>query len=406
MLVGVLLTSFILNRWYLHMVKSQKTQTDLILVSSHWDSLSQSNQCSCASSQIYFMPIWANTLFLHKYEHCIHTLLHLSFPHWTTGYHTTSSNRQSNSRWFPGNHVKSIRKVGVLSGVKRFSEMKTEKWPLGLAKKGGARLWLWQELWLVNGGAHTWMKWILERMEESRCRQLRETDSAQKTHKEEDLGCHRGHEGDASKTREMRNSSYSKKTERCRVRRRKSQELCPWQLRAGSSGHIGEVWPTVSVEMAHPTQRAGKSDRKVGVWTQTRGVIWHRLPNGHFIFLLVFNCIYLCLTVLGLHYCAGFSPVQRVRATPQLQRAGFSLWRLLVLWSTGSRAHRLQQFWHTGSVVVFPGSMAQALWLRCTGWVSPWHVGSSRTRDQTHVTCIGRQTLYHYTTREAPKWSL
>ena len=137
MLVGVLLTSFILNRWYLHMVKSQKTQMDLILVSSHWDSLSQSNQCSCASSQIYFMPIWANTLFLHKYEHCIHTLLHLSFPHWTTGYHTTSSNRQSNSRWFPGNHVKSIRKVGVLSGVKRFSEMKTEKWPLGLAKKGG-----------------------------------------------------------------------------------------------------------------------------------------------------------------------------------------------------------------------------------------------------------------------------
>jgi len=250
------------------------------------------------------------------------------------------------------------------------------------------------------------MKWIPERKEESRCRQLRETDSAQPTPKEEDQGCHRGHERDASKTREMRNSSYSKKTERCRVRRRKLQELCPWQLRAGNSGHTGEVWPTVSVEMAHPTQRAGKSDRKVGVWTQTRGVIWHRLPNGHFIFLLVFNCIYLCLTVLGLHYCAGFSPVQRVRATPQLQRAGFSLWWLLVLWSTGSRAHRLQQFWHTGSVVVFPGSRAQALRLWCTGWVSPWHVGSSRTRDQTHVTCIGRQTLYHYTTREAPKWSL
>lgn len=96
------------------------------------------------------------------------------------------------------------------------------------------------------------MKWIPERMEESRCRQLHETDSAQPTPKEEDQGCHGGHERDASKTREMRGSSYSKKTERCRIRS-KLQELCLWQLRGGSSGHIGEVWPTVSVEMAHPT---------------------------------------------------------------------------------------------------------------------------------------------------------
>ena len=59
--------------------------------------------------------------------HCTHTLLHLNFPHLTTGYHTTSSNRQSNSRWFLRNHVKSFRKVGVLSSVKWFIEMKTEK---------------------------------------------------------------------------------------------------------------------------------------------------------------------------------------------------------------------------------------------------------------------------------------
>lgn len=132
------------------------------------------------------------------------------------------------------------------------------------------------------------MKWIPERMEESRCRQLRETDSAQPTPKEEDQGCHRGHERDASKTREMRNSSYSKKTERCRVRRRKLQELCPWQLRGGSSGHIGEVWPTVSVEMAHPTQQAGKSDRKVGVWTQTQGSDLAQASKWSFYFLISF----------------------------------------------------------------------------------------------------------------------
>lgn len=57
------------------------------------------------------------------------------------------------------------------------------------------------------------MKWIPERMEESRYRQLRGPDSAQPTPEEEDQGCHGGHERDASKTREMRNGSYSKKTE-------------------------------------------------------------------------------------------------------------------------------------------------------------------------------------------------
>ena len=30
----------------------------------------------------------------------------------------------------------------------------------------------------------------------------------------------------------------------------------------------------------------------------------------------------------------------------------------------------------------------------------------SQTRDQTHVPCIGRQILYHWTTREVPKLTL
>ena len=31
--------------------------------------------------------------------------------------------------------------------------------------------------------------------------------------------------------------------------------------------------------------------------------------------------------------------------------------------------------------------------------------GSSQTRDQTHVSCIGRRILYHWATREDPWWN-
>ena len=47
-----------------------------------------------------------------------------------------------------------------------------------------------------------------------------------------------------------------------------------------------------------------------------------------------------------------------------------------------------------------PDAQAQYLWL--TGLVALWHVGSSQTRAQTRVPCIGRQNLNHCATREAP----
>ena len=37
------------------------------------------------------------------------------------------------------------------------------------------------------------------------------------------------------------------------------------------------------------------------------------------------------------------------------------------------------------------------------GLVAPRHVGSSQTRAQTRVPCIGRQILNHCATREAPR---
>ena len=43
--------------------------------------------------------------------------------------------------------------------------------------------------------------------------------------------------------------------------------------------------------------------------------------------------------------------------------------------------------------------VAQYLW-RSIGLVAPWHVEHSRTRDRTHIPCIGRQILIHCTIRE------
>ena len=56
---------------------------------------------------------------------------------------------------------------------------------------------------------------------------------------------------------------------------------------------------------------------------------------------------------------------------------------LLLLWSTGTRLLGPQH-------------------LCCPGLAAPWHVEYSWTRDRTHVPCIGRWTLNHWTTREVP----
>ena len=78
-----------------------------------------------------------------------------------------------------------------------------------------------------------------------------------------------------------------------------------------------------------------------------------------------------CLLTFG---CPGSSLLPQ--ATPWLC-SGLLLWWLLLLWSSGSRP----------------------LW--CLGLTVPWHEGSSRTRDWTSVSCIARQILNHWTTREA-----
>ena len=80
------------------------------------------------------------------------------------------------------------------------------------------------------------------------------------------------------------------------------------------------------------------------------------------------------------------------RAALQLQWAGFALQWLPLLQSTGSRAHSLsgcssQALEHRlGSCVVHGPSYSRP---------TLWHVGSSQIRGGTHVSCTGRQILYH-----------
>ena len=90
----------------------------------------------------------------------------------------------------------------------------------------------------------------------------------------------------------------------------------------------------------------------------------------------------------------GLSLVAASRGYSLLWCAGFSLRWLLWLRSTGSRP-QAQQLWLAGSRV-----QTQQLWRM--GLVAPRHVGSSWTRAQTCVPCIGRQILNHCTTREVP----
>ena len=101
---------------------------------------------------------------------------------------------------------------------------------------------------------------------------------------------------------------------------------------------------------------------------------------------------------LGLHCCIGFSLVVKAGTTPpcsvRAAHAPASLCRSFSCCreqSSGTRA----------SVVVAPGSRAQAQYLWHTGLVAPWHVGSSRIRGRTWVSCVGRQILYHWATWEA-----
>ena len=97
---------------------------------------------------------------------------------------------------------------------------------------------------------------------------------------------------------------------------------------------------------------------------------WDRF--SHFILLYFILCIYFCLCWV---FIAPYrlSLVVAIEGRSPLQCEGFSLWWLLFC--------RAQTLGHTGSVAL-------------------QHVASSQARDWTFVSCIGRQILNHWTTRE------
>ena len=100
-----------------------------------------------------------------------------------------------------------------------------------------------------------------------------------------------------------------------------------------------------------------------------------------------FNFIYLFIYLFG---CVGSS---------------FLCEGFLQLWRAGATLHHGARASHCRGLsccrAQAPDAQAQQLWL--TGSVAPRHVGSSQTRAQTRVPCIGRQILNHCATREAPK---
>ena len=92
----------------------------------------------------------------------------------------------------------------------------------------------------------------------------------------------------------------------------------------------------------------------------------------HFIFVYFWLC-WVFVAAWAFSSCGEQGP-------RSLQWADFSLQWLFLLWSTGCRL--------MASIVVVHGLSSST------------PVGSSGTRNQTHVSCIGRWSLNHWTTRE------
>ena len=121
-------------------------------------------------------------------------------------------------------------------------------------------------------------------------------------------------------------------------------------------------------------------------------------PENSYFFLnllILFTYFWLCWVFAA---ACGLSLVVVSRGYSSLRCAGFSMWWLLLLQSTGSRRTGFsscgtwaQQLWLTGS-----RAQAQQLWH--TGLVALQHAGSSQTRARTCVPPhwqVDSQSLHH-----------
>ena len=130
-----------------------------------------------------------------------------------------------------------------------------------------------------------------------------------------------------------------------------------------------------------------------GYWNVLKLLLWLWLHNSVNILkknkteLTVFhNFIYLFLAVLGLS-CSLHHSLSSVQAS---HCGGFSCCRARALGHADFSSCRLWALEHGPNI-----------WWK--GFIDPRYVGSSWIRDQTPVSCIGRQILYCWATREAPE---
>ena len=118
--------------------------------------------------------------------------------------------------------------------------------------------------------------------------------------------------------------------------------------------------------------------------------------KGFFVCLFVF---YFWLHWVFFAELGIFLQLQQVGTTLQLRCSGFSLQRLHLSQSTGSRACRLQQLQLLGSRS--QASVVVARGLRCLS-----ECGIFLEQGSTRVPCIARWILNHWATREAQGWTL
>ena len=111
-----------------------------------------------------------------------------------------------------------------------------------------------------------------------------------------------------------------------------------------------------------------------------------------------FIYLHLFLALLGLCCCEDY------RLPSGWADAGFSLWRLLLLQSAGSRAQGLQSLCHVASVLVAPGLQStDSAWLIIVAHGLSCSALCGIFPDQGWNPCLllGWQILYHWATKEA-----
>ena len=114
--------------------------------------------------------------------------------------------------------------------------------------------------------------------------------------------------------------------------------------------------------------------------------------------IVILFCLfaYLFLADLGLHCCMWAFRSWVKQGLFFVACVDLSLGWPPLLWGTGSRCSGLSSC----------NSQAPGHGINICGTWAPQHVESPLTRNQTHVPCIGRQILNHWTTREDQHWIL